>query len=96
MASATSSTAYGLNCSGVGQLQCRAGELAQEQDAVFIESTGHEFLGDQVHPVVERADDAEVGQPVEGHHLDLVEISLVVHHRLPFRRPHRQLIFSTS
>lgn len=75
----------GVELQRVAQLQRRPGKLAQEQDAVLIEPTGHELLGDEIHPVVERADDAEVGKPVQGHHLDLVEIPLMVDHRLPFR-----------
>ncbi len=43
----------------------RAGQPAQHQHAIVIVARGHELLGDKVHPVVQRADDAEVGEAVE-------------------------------
>ena len=82
MASASSSTANGLT--STASVSSRGtGEPAQDQDPVLIVAAGHEFLGDQVHPVVQRADDAEPRQPMQRHHLDLVEVPLLEHDRLP-------------
>ena len=97
MASAISSMANGIDLQRVGQLAGRAGELAEDQHAVLVGPAGDELLGDQVHPVVQRADDAEVGQPVQGHHLDRPEVLLAVDDGRPSRRyPTCQLIRSTS
>ena len=52
---------------GVLQLLRRTRQLAQHQHAVLVVARGDEFLGDQVHPVVQRADDAEVRETVERH-----------------------------
>ena len=72
----------------VGQLPGGAGELAEDQHAVLVDAAGDELLGDQVHPVVQRADDAELRQPVQRDHLDLVEMALLVDDRPPgIRRP---------
>ena len=51
----------------------RAGQLAQNQDAVEVVARRDEFLRDQVHPVVQRRDDAEVGEPIQRHELGQLE-----------------------
>jgi hypothetical protein len=45
----------------MGQLARSTGAFAQNQDATFVVARAHEFLGHQVHAVVEAADIAEVG-----------------------------------
>ena len=46
----------------LGQLLRGAGQLAQNQHAVEVVARGDELLGDEVHPVVQRRDDAEVAR----------------------------------
>ena len=53
---------------GLGQFPRGAGELAQHQHAAFIVARRDEFLRDEVHPVVEAADVAEVRPAVEAEH----------------------------
>src|SRR5262245_18544235 len=60
-----------------------AGESAQDQDAVVIVARGDEFLGDEIHAVVERRDHAEVGEPVEGVDLAVIVMPLAIHDGLP-------------
>ncbi len=47
------------------QLGRRAGELAQDQHAVLILARRDELLRDQIHPVVQRSDQAEIGGLVQ-------------------------------
>ena len=47
------------------QLLRRARQRAQHQHAVLVVARRDELLGDEVHPVVQRADDAEVREAVE-------------------------------
>ncbi len=58
---------------GILQLAGRSREIAEDQHAVVVEAAGDEFLGDEVHAVVQRRHDAEVRQPMQGHHLRLRE-----------------------
>ena len=58
-----------------------ARHFAQHQDAAKVVARGNELLGDQVHPVVEGADDAEVGEPIEGHELPDAERGLTISDR---------------
>ena len=68
---------------GSRQLPGRPGKAAQDQRAVFIGTAGDEFLGHQVHAVVQRADDAEISQAVQCHHLDRRMLPLDVDDRPP-------------
>ena len=54
---------------GLRELLRGAGQLAQNQHAVVIVARGDEFLRDQIHPVVQRRDDAETRQPIQSHEL---------------------------
>ena len=45
----------------LGQLARGAGEARQHQHALLVVARGHEFLGHQVHAVVQAGDDADVG-----------------------------------
>ena len=45
----------------LGQFARGAGELRQDQHALLVVARGDELLGDQVHAVVQAADEAEVG-----------------------------------
>ena len=55
----------GVDLHGIGQLAGSAGELRQHQHAAQVGAGGDEFLRDQVHDVVQRADDATGRDPVE-------------------------------
>ena len=55
----------GVDDEGVLQLLRGAGQLAQHEHAVLVVTRRDELLRDEVHAVVQRADDAEVGELVE-------------------------------
>ena len=42
----------------VRQFAGRTGELAENEDALFIVASRHEFFRHQIHPVMKAADDA--------------------------------------
>ena len=65
MAAANPSTSYGLMMSASRNSSRRAGERAQHQHAVLVVSRRDELFRDEIHPVVQRADDAEIGHAVE-------------------------------
>jgi hypothetical protein len=52
-------------------------KTAQDEHALFILACGHEFLGYQVHPVVQRSDQAKIRSPVKP--LGLMVIVLPFH-----------------
>jgi hypothetical protein len=58
----------GVHHQRLGQLAGGAGELAEHQHAAFVVARGDEFLGHQVHAVVQAADVAQVGGAVEAEH----------------------------
>ena len=55
----------GVDEERVGQLLRGAGQLAQHEHAAKVLARRDELLGDEVHAVVQRADDAEIGQTIE-------------------------------
>ena len=59
----------GVHHECVRQLAGRTGELAENEDALLIVPCRDEFLGDQIHPVVKAADDAQIGAAVMHHHI---------------------------
>ena len=88
MASATSPIENGLIRMRVNKLAGRAGESAQDQYPILVVPAGDELLGHEIHAVVERADDTEPGEPVQGHHVHGALVLLDVGDRLPaFRTP---------
>ena len=40
-------------------------EVAEDQYTIAIEPAGDKLLGNQIHAIVQRADDAEIGQQVQ-------------------------------
>ena len=64
--------------SGFPQLLRGAGQAAQHQHAVLVIPRGDELLRDQVHPVVQRAHDAEVRETIERDEARQLERGLVV------------------
>lgn len=83
IASASSSIAYGLNRRASLSLESSPGKLAQEQDAILVRPASDELLGNQVHSIMKRADDAEVSQTMECSHLHRREVPLEVNHGAP-------------
>ena len=77
----------GIDDQRVLELLRRAGERAQHEHAVLVVSRRDELLGDQVHAVVQRADDAEVREAVERDEAAAAERRLVVVDRPAARRP---------
>src|SRR5262249_3980111 len=73
----------GIDEHSAHQLPGSAGEATQDKHTIFIKPAGYEFLGDQVHAVIRGADDAEIGQPVESHHLDWRMLLLEIYDRPP-------------
>ena len=65
------------------QLTRCAGKSAQDQHAVIVIARGHEFLGDQVHAVVQAVDDAEIGGAIELEHLLRILMLADQYDRLP-------------
>src|SRR5262245_59614717 len=83
---------------GVRQLTRRSREAAENEHAVLVVAGRDEFLGHQVHAVVERRHHAEVGAPIEAIDLAVVVVPLPIDDRLPVavaqglvHRPHRGL-----
>ena len=70
---------------GVAQFPSRSREAAEDQDAVVV--AGDVFLGHEIHPIVERADDAESREAVQRHHVRRPLVALDVSDRLPAPRP---------
>ena len=68
----------GIDDQRVLELLRRARQRAQHQHAVLVVARRDEFLRDQVHPVVQRADDAEVRETVERDEAERAERRLVV------------------
>ena len=54
----------GIDDQRLGQLTGRARELAEHEHAALIVPGGDEFLGDEIHPIVQTADVADVGGAV--------------------------------
>ena len=54
----------GIDDDRLGQLACRAGELAQHQHTAFVITRRDELLGHEVHAVVQAADHAHVGRAI--------------------------------
>lgn len=70
----------------VVQLLRGARHLAEHQHAVLVLSCRDEFLGDEIHAVVQRADDAEVSETVQCHEApDAERRRLIDHQRRPIR-----------
>ena len=55
----------GIDDQRIVQLLRRARERAQHEDPILIVTCGNEFLRDQVHAVVQGADDAELRETIE-------------------------------
>ena len=53
----------GIDDQGLGELPGRTGEMGQHQDTFFVVTGGDEFLGDEIHSVMQAADDADIGRP---------------------------------
>ena len=49
---------------GVAQLTARSGKTAEDENAFLVLARGNEFLGHQVHAVVERSHQAQIGGPI--------------------------------
>jgi len=74
----------GINQNGVvTELLRRAGQLAQHEHTFEIFAGRDELLRHQVHPVVQRADETEVGQPVQRHQPSDSQRRLAVADRTP-------------
>ena len=54
----------GVHDQRLRKLARRARELAQDEHAAIVVSRGDELLGDQIHPVVQAADEAEIGAAI--------------------------------
>ena len=67
----------------VAQLDGRAGELAQHQDAVFVVARREVLLGHQVHAVVQRGHEAQIGGAVPAIHLFVVALTFDQDDRSP-------------
>ena len=65
----------GIHNERVRQLAGRTGELAENEDALFIVPGRDEFFGDQIHPVMKAADDAQI-RPAVMHH-DVLHIMML-------------------
>ena len=68
----------GIDRDGVGQFPSRPREAAQQEDPRQIILGGDELLRYQVHSVVERTDDAQIGQLIVGADLLMGELPLEV------------------
>ncbi len=66
---AISSTANGFTSSASVNSRADAGEAAQNQHAVSIGAAGGELLRDQIHAIVQAADNEEIRQAVQRAHL---------------------------
>src|SRR5262249_33673324 len=73
----------GIHEQGVPKLTRRAGEPAQNQHGIVVVAGGDELLGDQVHAVVQRADDTELRGPVPRADFSVLVVAFTVHDRLP-------------
>ena len=63
------------------QLLGRARQRAQHEHAVLVVARGDEFLGHQIHSIVQRADDAEVRESVECDQADNCQRRSMIDHR---------------
>ena len=72
-----------------GELTRRAGELAEQEHAAFIVARGDELLRDEIHPVVQAADEAEIGRAIVL--VDLVGIVVLDEQHDGRRAPVREL-----
>ncbi len=91
------SASYGLTTSASASSRDAPGELRQDQHALLVVARGDELLGDEVHAVVQAADEAQVGGAVilvDG--LGLVVLDDEHDRRIARRRAKRALISSAS
>jgi hypothetical protein len=63
-----------------------AGQLAEQQHTPLLDLRGDILFGHQVHSVLERADHADIGQPVQRRHPRGRQGPREVHYRLPLGR----------
>src|SRR5581483_695506 len=70
----------------VAQFAARTGEPAQDQDALFVVPRCNKLLGDEVHAVVKRRDQAQVRRPVISPNLAMRVVALEEDDRLPASR----------
>ena len=73
----------GIDEERVAQFAGGAGELAEDQDAVFVLARGDIFLGDEIHAVVQRGDHAEIGGAIVGINLLMGVMAAVKDDGLP-------------
>src|ERR1051325_6752404 len=66
----------GIDADGLGELAGRAGEVTQDEDPALVVSRRHEFLGHEIHPVMQAGHHAELRGPVMG--VDLLRL-MVLH-----------------
>src|SRR5688572_28528583 len=55
----------GIHDEVVAHVARGAGEAAQHEHAIVVVPGGHELLGDEVHALVERGDQTQIGRAVE-------------------------------
>jgi hypothetical protein len=74
----------GVDDDGLRQFPRRSGECTQDQRTVLIVAADEVFLRDQVHAVMQRGDQANVGGPVEALNLGMVVMPLAEEDWFPF------------
>src|ERR1051326_6765346 len=74
----------GIDKQGVGKFASSAGEGTEDEDAVFIVPRRDILLGDQVHAVVQRGDQADVGGTIEAIDLGMGMMAMPKPDRPPF------------
>ena len=67
----------------IAQLARRAGELAQDQHSALVPASCEKFLRDQVHAVMQRSDQAEIGCAVVRLNLLMAVLAIQKDDRLP-------------
>ena len=70
---------------GIAQLDGCAGEAAEDQDALFIFAGGDVLLGDEVHAVMERGDEAKVSDAIPAGDFFVAALPLNEHDGPPVR-----------
>ena len=69
-------------CAGFELLR-RAGEMAKDEHAIFIDAAGTIFLGYQIHSVLERGDESDVALAVVREKVFAIEAAKMILHRQP-------------
>ena len=76
---------YGIHDQGIAEFNRRAGEFAQNQDAILVIARRQILLGDQVHAIVQRGDEADVRRPVPARYFFVIALTFDQDNGTPIR-----------